>query len=331
MRVADLSSPMEVARAVGDADIVVGALPSALGLQTLRVVIEAGRTYCDISFMPEHAWELDGFARERGVVAVVDSGVAPGLSNVLAGWAAANLDPCTRIDIFVGGLPVVRHWPFDYKAGFAPLDVIEEYTRPARVVQDGRVVVKEALSEPEFLTFDGIGTLEAFNTDGLRSLAYTLEVPAMQEKTLRYPGHASLMRALRETGFFSKEPVEVEVPGGCQRVRPLDVTAALMFPKWTFGPGEADVTVLRVIAEGMRDGRPARHVWELVDRYDPETDTRSMSRTTAYAATSMVALLADGTIARPGVHPPEVLAREPGFVKRFLAELEQRGIRVRAR
>jgi saccharopine dehydrogenase-like NADP-dependent oxidoreductase len=329
-RVGDLSSPVEVTRAVTDADLVVGALPSALGLQTLRVVIEARKTYCDISFMPEHAWELDGFARERGVVAIVDGGVAPGLSNVLAGHAAAILDPCTRIDIFVGGLPVARHWPFDYKAGFAPLDVIEEYTRPARVVQDGRVIVKEALSEPEFLTFDGIGTLEAFNTDGLRSLAYTLDVPAMQEKTLRYPGHIALMRALRETGFFSKGWLDVDGPGGRQRVRPLDVTAALMFPKWTFEPGEADVTVLRVVAEGLRDGRPARLAWELVDRYDPATDTRAMSRTTAYAATSFVALLADGTMAKPGVHPPEVLAREAGLVDRYLAELAARGIAVRS-
>ncbi len=327
---ADLRDPATVTRLARDADLVLGALPSVLGLQTLRAVIEAGRPCCDISFMPEHAWDLDDLAKQRGVTAVVDCGVAPGVSNLLAGWAAARLQPCRTLEIYVGGLPVVRTWPFEYKAGFAPSDVLEEYTRPARLVERGAIVVREALSEPELMEFPGVGTLEAFNTDGLRSLAYLLDVPCMKEKTLRYPGHIALMRVLRETGLFSKEWIEVPGEQGPQRVRPLDVTSALMFPKWRFGPGEADVTVLRVIATGVEDGREVRHVWDLVDRHDAASDSRSMSRTTGYAATSMVAMLAAGAVPRAGVFPPEVLAREPGFVERFLQEYAARGVQGRA-
>jgi lysine 6-dehydrogenase len=324
---ADLGNPEAVKRTVAEYDLVLGALSSAIALQTLRAVIEAGKNYCDIAFMPEDGTQLDALARERGVTAVIDCGVAPGVSNMIAGYGAKTLSPCERIEILVGGLPAERRWPYDYKAGFSPHDVIEEYTRPARLVERGQIVVREALSEPELIDFPGIGTLEAFNTDGLRSLAYTLKVPDMRERTMRYPGHIALMRVLRETGLFSKEPIEV--PGG--KVRPLDVTAALLFPKWTFDEGEADITVMRVSAEGRRDGEHVRMVWDLLDRYDPVSDTRSMSRTTAFPATIMARMIADGRFARPGVHAPEVPGAEPGVLDYMLAELKKRGVHYTSR
>lgn len=319
---ADLSRPQAIAELVAGYDLVLGALPSAYGFQTLEAVIAAGRDYCDISFMPENALELDARARAAGVTAVVDCGVAPGVSNVMAGYADARLRPFQSLEIYVGGLPRERRWPYDYKAGFAPFDVIEEYTRPARIVAHGRVVVKEALSEPERMDFPGVGTLEAFNTDGLRSLVHTLKVPFMKEKTLRYPGHIQLMEAFRETGLFSKQPLAV----GDVSVRPLDVLAKLLFPKWTFAEGEADLTVLRVVAEGLEHGRPTRYSWDLFDRFDSESGLRSMSRTTAFPATIVAGMLLDGSFARPGVHAPEALGREPGLLERLLAELLERGV-----
>ena len=120
--------------------------------------------------MADDPMQLDALAREHGVTAVVDCGVSPGVSNVAIGYAVAQLEVTERIEILVGGLPVVRRWPYEYKAPFAPHDVIEEYTRPARIVEHGEVVVREALSEPELVDFPGVGTLEGFNTDGLRSL-----------------------------------------------------------------------------------------------------------------------------------------------------------------
>jgi saccharopine dehydrogenase-like NADP-dependent oxidoreductase len=199
--------------------------------------------------------------------------------------------------------------------------VIEEYTRPARQVEHGQVVVRPALSSPELVEFDGVGTLEAFDTDGLRSLIKTLRVPHMLEKTLRYPGHIELMRVLRDTGFFSQRPIDI----GGQKVRPLDVTSALLFPKWTFGEGEADLTVLRVIAIGKKDGVHTRLRYDLWDRYDPKTKMRSMSRTTAFPAAIFARLLADGKFG-PGVHPPETLATQPGIFEHVMGELNRRGI-----
>jgi len=321
---ADLSDPAAVTRTVAGHDVVVGALSSALGLQTLRAVIAAGRPYVDISFMAEDATQLSSLAADAGVTAVVDCGVAPGFSNLMIGWAAARLEPLERLEVYVGGLPRVRTWPYDYKAPFAPSDVIEEYTRPSRLVENGKLVIKEALSEPELIDFPGVGTLEAFNTDGLRSLLHTLRgVPDMVEKTLRYPGHIALMRAFRETGLFSQEPIEI----GGQRVRPLDVTAALLFPKWAYAPGEADLTVLRVIVSGAR----GRIEWDLLDHYDAATDTRSMSRTTGFPAAVMARWLATGKVRRPGVHPPETLGREPGLLDEMVRELDKRGVHVTKR
>jgi lysine 6-dehydrogenase len=319
---ADLSEPKTVSRLAADHDVVLGALASRLGLNTLRAVIEAGKPYADISFMAEDPLQLSELARERGVTAVVDCGVAPGMSNMTAGHAASRLDPCERIEIYVGGLPIVRRWPFQYKAPFAPADVLEEYTRPARVVEHGTVVVKEALSEVELLDFPGVGTLEAFNTDGLRSLVHTLDVPHMLEKTMRYPGHAEIMRVLRHVGFFSTEPVDV----GGRPVVPLEVTSALLFPKWAFDDREEDVTVMRVTAVGKERGRRTRLVWDLLDRYDPGTNTRSMSRTTGFPCTIMARLLVQKRFDRPGVHPPEVVGREPGLLEHFLDELRRRGV-----
>jgi len=179
----DLADPHKVRRLVGEYDIVLGALSSTIGFRALRAVIEAGRNYCDISFMPENALELDDLARHEGVTAVVDNGVAPGMSNMFVGWAQTQLDEIESVAIYVGGLPRQRTWPFEYKAGFSPADVIEEYTRPSRIVEHGGVVVRQALSEPELLDFDGVGTLEAFNTDGLRSLAVIFDGPTDLSET----------------------------------------------------------------------------------------------------------------------------------------------------
>ena len=323
-----LSDPGALARTVAPFDVVVGALPSRFGLATLRTIIEAGKSYVDISFMPEDPLVLAPLARERGAVAVVDCGVAPGSSNVILGWAASVLDPCEAIHVKVGGLPAIRTWPWQYKAPFAPSDVIEEYTRPARMVEHGEVVEYEALSGAELVDVPGIGTLEVFNTDGLRTLLSTMKhVPHMTEKTMRWPGHIELMRVLRDTGLFSQTPISVDG----REVVPLDVTSALLFPKWTFAPGEEDITVLRVEAIGKKDGQRVRMVWDMIDRYDARTDTRSMSRTTGFPAAIVTRWLAEDRVKEPGVHPPEVLGRIPGLCDEMLAELRERGIDFQAR
>jgi saccharopine dehydrogenase-like NADP-dependent oxidoreductase len=314
----DLAQAGEVTDAVRGADLVVGAVPGFLGYRTLATVLEANRPMVDISFFPEDPFPLDAVARDKGLVAIMDAGIAPGCDNLIAGDQQRELDVLTDFECYVGGLPVVRTWPFEYKAGFSPVDVVEEYTRPARYVAHGQEVVMPALSEPELMDFPGVGTLEAFNTDGLRSLIRTIGAPFMKEKTLRYPGHIEKMRMLREAGFFGLEPIQA----GNVRVAPMDLTTALLFPLWQMGEGDEDFTIMRVIVEGLKDGAKVRRVWDLLDRFDRGTGTTSMARTTGFTCAATVRLVAAGGYARKGISPPEFVGREPGcwdFIRKDLA------------
>lgn len=318
----DLSDPAAVTHLVAQYDMAVNAVPGFMGFQTLRAIIEAGRNVVDIAFFIEDPFELDALAREKNVTALMDMGVAPGMCNVLIGYADHMLDHTDNVVYMVGGLPEIREWPWEYKAVFSPVDVIEEYIRPARFLENGNFVVKPALSDPELISFPGIGTLEAFNTDGLRSLVKTIKCPNMKEKTLRYPGHIEKMRLLRETGFFSQE--EINVNG--KMVRPMDLTAKLLFPKWQLNEGEVDITVMKVMAEGRKDGRKVRYTWDLFDKYDPETGIHSMARTTGYAATAAVRMIASGLYQHKGISVPEMVGKQPLCVKYLIDYLADRKI-----
>lgn len=329
--VQDLSDPAVITRLAKESDVVAGALSSRIGFAALRSVIGAGKPYCDISFMAEDFLELDELAKSAGVTCVTDCGVAPGMSNILAAYGASLLQRCERIEIYVGGLPRERRWPFEYKAGFSPADVIEEYTRPSRMVEFGQVVTKPALTDAELIDFPGVGTLEAFNTDGLRSLITTVgeryKVPHMKEQTLRYPGHIELMRVMRDTGLFSKEPMVVRgADGGKVSVRPLELTSALMFPKWTYGPGEEDLTVMRITAEGHNGKENVILRWDLLDFYDRASAATSMSRTTAFPCALVARMLANGELKSPGVNAPEILADHPALLDKLLKSMAERNV-----
>jgi saccharopine dehydrogenase-like NADP-dependent oxidoreductase len=318
----DLNDPRNVKKVIREADLVISAVPGFMGFRTLKAVLEAGKTAVDIAFFPEDPFDLDKLARARKLTAVVDCGVAPGMSNLLAAYAMKKLDKTKTIKIYVGGLPEIREYPYEYKAVFSPHDVIEEYVRPARYIENGRMITRPALSDPEFLTFTGIGTLEAFNTDGLRTLARTLNVPNMKEKTLRYPGHIEKMAVLRETGFFDTQ--EVVVKG--TRVRPLDFTAQILFPKWKLKEGEADITVMKIIVEGIKKRKPTRITYDLFDRYDERTGVHSMARTTGYTATTAARLIAEGLFRRKGISAPEHIGMDIRCVKFMLDGLAERGV-----
>jgi saccharopine dehydrogenase-like NADP-dependent oxidoreductase len=322
-RTADLSRPAEIAAFVGEADAVVGALPGRLGFAMLEAVIAAGKPIADISFSPEDLLSLDAAARERGVTAVVDCGVSPGISNLAVGRAAAALDEVDEVTIFVGGLPADRHRPFGYAIVFSATDVIEEYTRPARVVENGRVVTREALSEVETIEIPGVGTLEAFLTDGLRTLLSTVRARSMREKTMRHPGHADAMRVLRDYGFFDTRLVDA---GGVS-VSPRTVTERILSRAWKLSEGEAEFTALRVAVSGRnRNGARRRYAFGLLDRTSPETGMTSMARTTGFPCAIAAAMLARGQYRDPGVRPPEMLAADPAASGRFLEALRARGL-----
>ncbi len=320
----DLSDADNVAVAVEGADIVVGAVPGYLGYALLEQVLEYGIPIVDISFFPEDAFGLDEKAREAGVPCLVDCGIAPGFTHLILGRLEEELDETRSFHCLVGGLPVERSWPWDYKAPFSPGDVIEEYVRPARLRRNGEEVTMPALSEVELVNFPGLGTLEAFLTDGLRTLLKTCRTPDMVEKTMRYPGHAEQMRVLREAGFFSAR--QIQVASGL--VRPRDVTEALLFNAWRFEEGEPDLTVLRVEVTGSKDGKDVRHIYNILDYYDPDSETSSMARTTGYTCTAMVHLIADGLWKEPGVAPPEIVGRSEACYQAVLDHLGARGIHV---
>lgn len=319
---ADLSDTSIVKDLAGENDLVLSAVPGFMGFQTLQAVIEAGKDVVDIAFFSENPFDLDALAKEQGVAAIVDCGVAPGMSNLLIGHVDQLLDSTEKVLIYVGGLPEVREWPYDYKAVFSPIDVIEEYTRPARFVENGHLVVREALSDPELLDFPGIGTLEAFNSDGLRTLADTIDASYMKEKTLRYQGHIEKMAVLRATGLFSEQVIDVKGV----KIRPIDFTAKLLFPMWKLKAGEGDITVLQVIIEGIKNGKKLRYVYDLLDRYDPETQTHSMARTTGYTATTAIRMLSAGLYDQKGVSPPEFVGRHERCVDFMLNGLEERRV-----
>ena len=319
---ADLRSSGAIGQLVADADLVVLAVPGFMGYESLRQVIDAGKSVVDISFFPEDAFGLDDLAKTRGVTAVVDCGVAPGLANIVAGYTESQLDQLDSYLCYVGGLPKVRRWPFEYKAVFSPVDVIEEYTRPARFVEHGREIVRPALSGLERIDLPHVGTLEAFNTDGLRTLARTLSAPDMKEMTLRYPGHADLMAALRESGFFGTELITVDG----QQVRPLSLTGKLLFDQWKLHPGEEDFTVMRLILSGRKAGRQLRYTYDLLDAYDSNSNTTSMARTTGYTCAVVARQVLSGQFAQVGVCPPEYVGRAPGCYEGLLMGLAGRGI-----
>jgi saccharopine dehydrogenase-like NADP-dependent oxidoreductase len=323
---ADLSSPAEIRRVVGACDLVVGAVPGSMGFATLREVIASGHDMVDISFFPEDALALDEAARTAGVTAVVDCGVAPGMSNMILGYHAARMT-VERFACFVGGLPFRREFPFEYKAPFSPADVIEEYTRPARYVENGHLVVKPALSDVEHMDFPEIGTLEAFNSDGLRSLLTTLKIPNMIEKTLRYPGHVEHIRALRDSGFFDTGSVEVRG----LKVRPLDVTSAVLFKHWQLHDEDDEFTVMRILVEGNAGGRPTRVQYDLFDRRDRKTGFSSMARTTGFPAAAAARLVLSGAFVRKGISPPESLGAEEPVFQAVMSDMAARDVVYRVR
>jgi lysine 6-dehydrogenase len=317
----DISQREQLKTAVRDFDLVVCAVPGFMGYKTVEAVIEAGKDTVDISFMPEDTMQLDALARMHNVTVICDCGVAPGMPNVIVGYYNEIME-ITHFEYCVGGLPKERRFPFEYKAPFSPVDVIEEYTRPARYVENGHLVTKPPMSDPELIYFEGIGDLEAFNTDGLRSLMTTLKIPNMKEKTLRYPKHIALIQALQAAGFFDKEPIDVK---GIQVV-PMDFSSKLLFKSWKLQPADQEFTVMRIALTGHENGEPKHVVYDLWDEYDVTSETSSMARTTGYTATAAVNLITNELFTDKGVFPPELIGKHKKCFDFMLNYLKERNV-----
>ncbi len=320
----DVTNKEELQSTIKKFDLVVNAVPGFLGFETVKNIITAGMNVIDIAFFPEDSLQLDALAKEHNVTAIVDCGVAPGMDNIILGYHNEKMK-LTDFECLVGGLPKVKKWPFAYKAPFSPIDVIEEYTRPARYVEHSELVVREPLTDCEYVEFDGVGTLEAFNSDGLRSIIYTMpHIPNMKEKTLRYPGHVEYVKVLKESGFFSEEKIKVNDT----EVSPLDFTCKVLFNEWKLGETEEEMTVFRVTLKGENEnGQKEEIVYDMYDEFCKETNTSSMARTTGYTATAAANMFLEDIFTEKGVFPPELVGKHEACFNYFMKYLEERNIR----
>lgn len=304
-READCSDPAITSRLMRENDLAVGALPSRHGLATMKAAIESRRDLVDVSFCGEDALELDEAARAAGVAIIPDAGLAPGISNLVAGEAYARRGAPAELLIMVGGVAQDPARPYGYVVSWSLDDLLEEYVRPARIVRDGRQVSVPVFSELERVQVEGAGGMEAFLSDGLRSLMDTLPgVAKMEEKTLRWPGHAEAIRPLVAAGRLQEE-----LRARCSAEPPADLVALVVRMRWQDGTEETT----------------------LVDRYDPATRLTAMARTTAFTTAVTAAMVADGIKPPPGVRPLELVARDPRAYGFMLDGLAAHGVTLRRR
>ncbi len=318
----DVTNEELLFEAINDFDLVISAVPGFLGLQTIKNVIRNKKDLVDISFLPEGVLHLDDMAKEYGVTVIMDCGVAPGMPNIVAGYHN-EIMKIENFEYMVGGLPKIRSFPFEYKAPFSPCDVIEEYTRPARYVENGKEIVKPAMSDTELIEFKEVGTLEAFNSDGLRSLIYTLnDIPNMKEKTLRYPGHIKMIQALKAAGFLDYEPMKLKG----QEFIPFEITSEILFKAWKLNPEDHEFTIMRIVLIGEENGTKKEIIYDLYDKYDPIEKISSMARTTGFTATAAADMILNNVFNEKGMFPPELVGKNPECYKYILKYLKERNI-----
>jgi lysine 6-dehydrogenase len=323
----DVRDEVAVRAAFARCDAVMSAIPYYFNFDLARLAVECGVHFCDLggnTAIVERQKSLDAAARAAGVSVVPDTGLAPGMVNILAQHGIEQFDTVASVRLYVGGLPQVPEPPLGYQIAYSIEGMVDYYTTPSLVVRDGRLATVPALSELEDVSFEApVGTLEAFHTaGGLSTMAhrYAGRIPMMEYKTLRYPGHARIMEAIRDLGLLDVEPVEVKG----QRVSPRDVFVRVAGDR--LRRAKPDLVALRVVVTGERDGVRSARSWEVLDRYDAEHGITAMMRTTGYTLSITGQLQAGGRVA-PGVHTPDECIDGAAYI----AALATRGITVTER
>jgi len=321
----DASDHNHIVHTLKEFDLMVGALPGEVGYQSIKACVEAKVNAVDVSFMPENPLILNKDALKAGVTIIPDCGVAPGLSNILVARAVSKLDQVRNAQIMVGGLPEKSIPPLGYTITWSVEGLIDEYMRKAKIVNNGKVTEVEALTGLEKVELPGVGKLEAFWTDGLRTLLHTVKgVENMWEKTLRYPGHIEKIKLLKTLGFFDEKPIQVEGAS----VYPRQITTKLLERKLK-KPDVPDILTMHVQVDGKKDGRSIMYSYYMLDRYDKKSKVTAMSRTTGYTTSCVAQLLAKKLITEKGVIPPEKLGKDEKLYKKLIAMLKKRGVRVK--
>lgn len=325
--VLDVSDRDALVAFMASADVVAGALPHAISLGALEAAIHARRSLVDLTgFSPERRLPLDERAKAAGITILPGCGVAPGLSNILTGYGVSRLDRADDAVILVGGLPQQPTPPLGYRIVFALESVFSSYTTPAKIIQDGQVVEVPALSGLEPVEFAGVGACEAFYTDGLATLMFTMPKKGLRnvvEKTVRYSGHAERILALRECGLLGTEPITVEGTA----ITPRRFLSALLTPVLELGE-DKDLTVMRVTVTGLKDGGHTTVSYEMIDYYDDAHHITSMAKTTAYPCSIACQMIGRGDLAAHGVVPVEE-AFTPELFRDLADGLARRGVHIR--
>jgi saccharopine dehydrogenase-like NADP-dependent oxidoreductase len=320
----DVMNTGKVGNVLKDFDLVMGFLPGKLGYSLTKACIDAGKNLIDVSYMAENPLTLTENAINANVTIIPDCGLAPGISNILVGHAVAELDTVQAVHIMVGGLPEKPIPPLGYVITWSPENLIDEYMRKARIVKNGRIVEVEALTGLEEVEFPGLGRLEAFYTDGLRTLPHTItDAGDMWEKTLRYPGHAEKIKLLKALGLFEEEQIDVDGVS----VSPRKLAVKLLERKLR-KPEVKDVVALKVDVSGVKNGRQTRYVYDLLDHCDEKGRTTAMARTTAYTASIIAQLMLKKALKEKGVAPTEIIGKNSALFQLFLDELKKRKIRI---
>lgn len=311
-------------------DVAVAALLHKHSLMALEAAVRNGVHLVDVvGEKPLERLAYGNKAEEKNITVIPGCGLAPGIDNICVGRGVRLLEETERAIIYVGGNPLKPKPPLKYNVLYAAESLLSFYQRKAFVLRKGRVKEVEPLSGIETVSFPPpFLNMECFYTDGLSSLLHSMKgkiKKELAEKTVRYPGHARVVRMLKRCGFFSREPIQV----GKQKVIPLEFTAAFLESKYALGE-EGDVTLMRVEVSGKKSGESRTHVFELLDFYDPETRTTSMARSTAFPASIAAQMIASGEISQRGVVFPEDVFQGSLF-KPFVRELKKRGIAIKHR
>ena len=322
---ADASSHSELVSTIKKFDLAVGALPGWMGYQACKASISAKVDIVDVSYMPEDVMTLNKDALKAKVCVVPDCGMSPGLGSILVGRAVSKLDQVESVHMLNGGLPASPVPPLGYVITWSVKDLIDMYSRKVSIVREGKVVQVEAMSGLEEITFPRVGKLEAFYTDGLRTLLHTVKgVRDMWEKSLRYPGHVEKIKLLKTLGFFDEKPVEVEN----HQIPPREMTARLLERKLK-RPEIPDIVVMRVDVDGLKDGKKVMYTYHVLDRFDKKRKVTAMARTTAYTASVVAQLIAKKAVEEKGVVPPEKLGMNEKLYRKFMDLMKKRRIAVK--
>ncbi len=314
----------ELVSTIAKFDLAVGALPGDIGYQSLKAAIKARVDLVDVSYMPENPLPLNDSAIEAGITIIPDCGIAPGISNLLVGHATSKIDTVESVKIMVGGLPETPVDPLDYTITWSPEGLIDEYTRKATIIKNGKPAEVDALTGLEKIDFPKIGKLEGFYTDGLRTLIHTVKgVNTMWEKTLRYPGHVQKMKLIRALGFLDSQPIKVRGVS----IAPRDVTTKL-FEQKLQKPHIKDILALNIEVTGKIGDTQQRIIYQMLERYDEKNNATAMARTTGYPSSIVAQLLAQEVISEKGVIPLEKLGSNNNIFNKIIDGLEDRQIKI---